>query len=236
MRSLVSSDWHPDWTTYGVSRFDEVERAIKLTVQQAIDNCVGHYFFLGDLCDPDTGPVVFRCVKLALQVATTLAVHQIHSHWLVGNHDVIEDGSGSSTLSPIGALQDFTSFVHLYEKPGVNTSIGRSRLLALPFTPTSHTYDPQKYVDEFLRVDGPGIVLSHLKCENIIPGEETEAMPRGRDIVLPLIALAKRPNTVILQGHYHKQQSHGPLHIPGSVARLTFSEVNHEPSFLLMDL
>lgn len=235
MRAVISSDWHPDWVTFGVPRFTEVERAVELTVKTAIDKKCTDYFFLGDLCDPDSGPVVFRCVDLVLRTAMFLATHRICSHWLVGNHDVIEDGRGHSTLMPLRALGK-TTFVTLYDQPSLSVFDEGLSILALPFTPTSHGYDPTKVMQEFMRKEGRGVVLSHLSVPGIIPGEETEDMPRGREVVLPIEALTKRSNTTILQGHYHKRQSHGPLHIPGSLARLTFAHVDYQPSFLVMDL
>lgn len=241
MRALVTSDWHPDWVTFGVSRFSEVEDAVESTVVTAVEKKCTDYFFLGDLCDPDTGPVVFRCVDLAIRTAMYLAHAGIRSHWLVGNHDVIEDGSGTSTLTPLRALGK-TGMVTLYDRPTIETfedvEAGEVlSILALPFTPTSHTYDPMTPVKDFLRAPGKGIVLSHLSCPGIVPGEETNDMPRGRDVLLPLVEVLARPNTVVWQGHYHRRQSHdNRLYIPGSLARLTFSEVEHEPSFFVMDL
>lgn len=234
MRLLQTSDWHLDWVTFGISRFDEIDRAVQTTCETAVKEKCTDYFFTGDLCDPDSGPVVFRCVDLAIRAAMFLTYAGIRSHWLVGNHDVIEDGSGTSTLTPLRALGK-TGFVTLYDQPTLDNRDDGVSILALPFTPTSHTYDPMVPVRDFLRTPGKGIVLSHLTCPGIIPGEETNDMPRGRDVLLPLVELAKRPNTLILQGHYHKPQSHDMLHIPGSLARLTFGEVENDPSFLIMD-
>jgi len=234
MRVLASSDWHPDWVTFGISRFDEISLAVAKTVKTAIDLKVDQYFFLGDLCDPDAGPVVFRCVQLALRAALILAKHEIHSHWLVGNHDVCEDGSGASTLTPMVTLEEITRFVHVWNRPQIVDC--NPRMLVLPFTPTSHGYDPMTFVDEFKATKGQGLVLSHLSVPGVVPGEETEDMPRGRDVVLPLIELNKRANTTILQGHYHRRESHGNFHIPGSLARLTFAHADYEPSFLILDI
>lgn len=233
MRVLVTSDWHPDWVTFGVPRFDEVERAVDKTVETAIKEKCQFYFFLGDLCDPDSGPVVFRCVDLAIRTALRLARHDIRSMWLVGNHDVIEDGSGTSTLLP---LREIHPLVELHDEPKNFEEEGVADFLVLPFTPTSHTYDPREHVNFFTKLRGKGIVLSHLSCPGIVPGEETETMPRGRDVMLPLVEINKRPDTIVFQGHYHERQSHGILHIPGSLARLTFSHVDYNPSFLVVDL
>jgi len=236
MRALISSDWHPDWVSFGVPRFDEVERAVEQTVKTARDEKCTHYIFVGDLCDPDSGPVVFRCVDLAVRTAMYLASCGIFSYWVVGNHDVIEDGSGTSTLFPLRSLGKFDSMVTLYDQPTLDVFSDGLNVLALPFTPTSHTYDPMVPVTDFLRTKGRGLVLSHLTCPGIVPGEETKEMPRGRDVILPLEKLAARPQTTIIQGHYHERQSHGNLHIPGSLARLTFSHADYNPSFLVLDL
>ena len=64
-------------------------------------------------------------------------------------------------------------------------------------------------------------------------------MPRGRDILLPTELLA-RPDVLVLQGHYHRQQVFhhmgAVVHVVGSLARLTFSEQNHLPGYLIVEM
>lgn len=245
MKVVVSSDWHGDYVSHGVPRFREVREAVHHTVDVAIEEGAGLYAFTGDLCDPDSGSVVFRCVELALEVAARLSEAKIRSVWVAGNHDVIEDGSGDTTLSPLRAFALMTGMVHVFERPGVYR-LSRIRdgveeevsAIALPFTATSHGYD----VESFLRsLDDPAewpasraMVLAHLNVPGVVPGEETTDMPRGREIVLPVEA-AKKCAKYVINGHYHRQQkTESGVWIPGSVARFTFGEEGHQPSFLVL--
>lgn len=236
MKVLITSDWHLDHCSLGHARFDELQRAVHETVQTAIEEMCTHYFFLGDLCDPDRGVSVFQCVDVAIRAALILSKAGIESHWLAGNHDVIEDGSGTTTLTPMRGLMTLETAgcpIVVHEKPGHFELHEGWELLTLPFTSTSHTYDPETWVD----IAGDNrklIVIGHLSVPGVIPGEETHEMPRGRDVVFPRDAFRERTKeTHLFNGHYHRQQVHNGVHIPGSLARLTFGEEKHEPGFLI---
>lgn len=243
MKLAVSSDWHPDWKTHGVDRFEEVEKAVNYTIDKAIEEEVDGYAFLGDLCDPDAGSVVFRCVELMLKSACRLSRAGIPNFWMPGNHDVIEDGSGDTTLSPMRALCDVeNSIVFLAEKPGLYQCFSGLDVLALPYTPTSHNYDPAKVVVEAFGEGRPFIAAGHLMVPGCVPGEETTEMPRGRDVMFPLDSFADK-NGVLrplcklkLNGHYHRRQFTSGVHIPGSLAMLTFGEEGNYPGFLLIEV
>jgi len=116
-------------------------------------------------------------------------------------------------------------------------------ILALPFTPLSHTYDPCEWVAKVLDEPYSLIVLSHLNVEGIVPGSETKEMPRGRDVWLPLGMLKQRKaQTIVLNGHYHKRRvtpegiAGKDVIIPGSLGALSFGEENHEPGYLILEL
>jgi DNA repair exonuclease SbcCD nuclease subunit len=239
MRVVVTSDWHLDHVTHGVSRFAELETAVHRTVDAAIEEGADAYFFLGDLCDPDSGSCVFRCAKVALDAATRLAAKGIASIWLAGNHDVIEDGTGCTTLTPLLAMAAASESVHVAERPCLVELGDGYRVICLPFTATSHAYDVEASLLELARGchdRDKTIVLSHLNVPGVIPGEETTEMPRGREVVLP-VAWAKTHAGLVLQGHYHrKQKTNDGVWIPGSLARLTFGEEKHDPGFLVVEV
>ena len=235
MKIAVSSDWHCDWTTSGVLRFDDVRKAAHETVDAARDHKVDAYMFLGDLQDPDSGARVFHGVALSLAIAKRLSDLGIPSFWIPGNHDVIEDGTGASTLTPLEAADIRGCHVMWY--PEVLPLLSAS-VIALPFTPTSHRYDP---IAEFEALrskaipDAPLIVIGHLQLEGIIPGEETIDMPRGRDVFFPVDTV--RPHAALMMnGHYHRQQRHNGVHIPGALQRLTHGEETHQPGYLIVEL
>lgn len=250
MKLLVCSDWHPDKSTAGVPRYDEVARAVDETVDAAIREDVDAYLFLGDLCDPDAGSVVLRCVALAVRAAMRLACAGIPSFWLAGNHDVVEDGSGTTSLEPLKAL-GLGPDVTVCDEPGVHEIETRSspgygpgreklRLVALPFTATSRNYD----AEEWLRgkgLDAPDVVVAgHLHVPGITPGEESTEMARGRPMMFPVEGT--RRCALRLNGHIHKQQCFtppggAPIWIPGSPARFAFGhDEGNVPGYLLVNV
>jgi exonuclease SbcD len=254
MKILLTSDWHADARTLGHARFDDVDRAVRQTVDAAIKQKVDAYCFLGDLCDPDSGSSVFRSVELAISTAVALSREGILNVWLAGNHDVIEDGSGDTTLSPLRPLVSaYAGLTYLFERPGtVLAGQGLDKravfIRALPYTATSHGYDPTEHVGRSTKVDARMtantylIVLAHLAVEGVQPGEETKEMPRGRDVTFPRVSFPEEDSTThLFNGHYHRQQTHGmpgyrPVHIPGAPARFTFGEQDNEPGYLLVEV
>jgi DNA repair exonuclease SbcCD nuclease subunit len=227
VRILVTSDWHGDRWTMGVPRFPEIERAAHATVDAAIREKVDAWAFLGDLTDPDSGVCVFRCIELLIRCVLRVWEADIDPIVIAGNHDVIEDGSGETSLSPLRALLGSEGTFFLRERPGM-IDVRGVPILALPYTATSHRYDPLAQ-----RLDAR-VVLGHLSVPGIVPGEETLEMPRGREVVLPVDRFPK--DAVLINGHYHKQQASGRVLIPGSLARLTHGEERNEPGFLIVEV
>lgn len=236
MKAVVTSDLHLDWTTHGVRRFGEISEALHRVADAAIEEGAGAFFFLGDLCDPDSGSCVFRVVETALNVAIKLQLRGIPSVWLAGNHDTIEDGSGDTSLSPLRALEVEGS-VFVAERPR-RIVLNETHVICLPFTATSHAYDVEKTLVELTEASPTSrtVILSHLAVPGIEPGEETTEMPRGREVVLP-VDVARARARLILQGHYHRQQrTKDGVWVAGSLARLTFCEERHEPGYLVVEV
>ena len=243
MKIVCSSDWHGDATTLGVRRFDEVVAAVEQSVEHAIAIGAEWYLFLGDLCDPDSGGDTFSTIALALRTATRLAQHRISSVWVAGNHDVCEDGTGATTLTPLRALETTPGYIFVAEVPRmIWLRDSDLALLALPFAAVSRGYDPAKSATQLWPTDsGPAHVVtaSHLSLPGIHPGSETEDMPRGREVVYPFEATKRA--ALRLQGHYHQRQVYAapagpPVHVVGSLARLKFGEQEHDPGFLVVDV
>lgn len=237
MKLVCSSDWHVDWNTHGIARFAEVKEAAHRTVDRAIEENADAYVFVGDLCDPDSGSSVFRGVELAVDVSTRLAARGIASAWIAGNHDVIEDGSGDTTLSPLRALANMTDMVEVFERPGVFSRAG-AHVICLPYAATSHAYDVETMLEGLSNglEREKTVVAVHLNIAGVVPGEETLEMPRGREVWLP-VEVAKRSARYVIGGHYHrKQRTKDGVWITGSIARLTFGEEGNEPSFLVLEV
>ncbi len=238
MKYLFTSDWHLDHTTDGHARFDEVSKAVDHSVRVAVEERVDLYVFAGDLSDPD-GFAVHRAQAKAQATATQLKKNGIPSAWVAGNHDVVEDGFGTTVLSPMAA----SGVCDVFEHPDVLRLPNDRILIVLPFTPRSHSYEPAAYVRQLgakmpakLRQSAHIVVVGHLGLAGINPGSETNEMPRGREVLWPLEELAKWfPKATLVGGHYHKAQEYKGVNIVGSLARLTHGEEKHEPSMLLLE-
>jgi DNA repair exonuclease SbcCD nuclease subunit len=240
MRGLAFSDVHQDFVTEGQPRFNDIGIAVDRVVEHAIREKVDRVFFLGDWGDPDKNLSIFRCIRTMIDVAMALSDHGIHFHAIPGNHDVIEDGSGATTLTPLVELSLRMDHIHVHERPDFGDFAGLD-VIALPFTPLSHTYDPVQVINDAYCLRGnqdqPLVILSHLVVEGIQPGEETTEMPRGRDIILPHRLIGELwPHALILQGHYHRRQKFENVNVVGSLVKLTFDEEDHHPGYVVVEI
>ena len=243
LKLIITSDWHLDASTAGMSRFDDVKNAVESIVYEACIAKVDMFVFLGDLTDPDSVRS-HRSVAYAVNVALGLARRGISSRWLVGNHDVIEDGSGDHTLMAFRDLDCHVSdaTIRLFDRPSTEMFSEHDHndvlFVALPFTPRSHPYDPATYVST---LDFPPVsrvvVMGHLNIEGIGPGSETTDMPRGREVFFPVAAVQKRwPGALMLNGHIHKPQEFNRIYIPGSPCRFTFGEEHNSPGYIVCEV
>lgn len=249
MKIVVTSDWHLDASTAGFDRFGDVSAAAEEVVKAAVAERADLFAFLGDLCDPDANRAP-RCVAFAIDVAQRLRNRGIRSRWLAGNHDVIEDGSGTSTLAPLAAaagavgISDITGgpppapWVAVVDRPGVEMIDGVA-FVWLPFVPRCASYEAPEFVRGVeIGDEVPVVVGSHLSVAGIDPGSETHDMPRGRDLWLPREVIRERwgSRAFVLNGHYHAAHVEAGLLIPGSLARLTFGEEGHTPGFAIVEV
>ena len=249
MKIVCSSDFHPDATTAGFSRFDDIEKAATRTVEHAIGIDAAAYVFLGDLITNDPPlDLMIRCLCMAQRIAARLQAAEIPSFWLAGNHDVFEDGLGTTVIDPLDSFPRQARKLWEPEgafaitKPRLVTLRDEKEMLFLPFTPISHTYDPMTETRRLLVEDDtdPNDVVfvgTHLMLEGIGHGSETSDYPRGRDVFFPITEMrALFPNAVFCAGHYHRQQVYEGVHIPGSLVQLTRGELDHRPGFLVLEV
>jgi len=238
VKSLIVGDLHPDKSTAGFSRFDDVARALELVFERALKRRVDEVLFLGDLADPESENLV-RCITLFAEFASKLDVEGIDTIAIPGNHDVLEDGYGTTTLDPLA----FVAGVTLVKRPRyVQVGAGEAVVL-LPYVPTSHAYDPKAEVCELaaeLTRVGLGAkvaaVAGHLMLEGIATGSETKDMARGRDVFFPIDTVRRLfPNALLFNAHYHRRQTYRGVEIPGSVCRFTRDECENVPGILEVD-
>jgi DNA repair exonuclease SbcCD nuclease subunit len=250
VKIVVTSDLHLDWVTAGVSRFDEVAEGVDFSVEYALElKRAGErvfYVCCGDVCDPDSGPVVLRCVGKVAEAAVRLRQAGVSSLWVAGNHDAVLDGRGNTTLHPLAAasraLGDDRSGdlgrIWVAEKPTA-FPLGDHDVLALPY-PGANQYDPATVLsDVSKRRRAPLLVFSHLVVPGLIQGEEAHEMARGRDVFFPIDAMREAKPALVVNGHHHARQvTPDGIHIPGSAARLRFGpeEGNPDPAFLVLSV
>lgn len=261
MKAIITSDWHLDWHTAGLSRWNDLAEKVREMVAWAASDQVDFVFFLGDLANPD-GADAIRAGAFACEMASELARHRIQSRWLTGNHDVIEDGRGGHTMM---ALQAAVSPTIRYKRkliakqawrvvsePIVEqlTALDGSHLIVayFPFVPSSHEYDPEEFVGSWNEVarsiggERVQLALGHLSIGRMHPGSEEIDMPRGRKVMLPLEEISKlEERPLVFNGHYHEQQTverEGvEVFVPGSLERLTFGEENHaQKGYILLEI
>lgn len=258
---FASSDWHGDWTTAGVRRFQEIKEGALAWADDAIESGADVAVFLGDLCNPDAGSCTFRVVGLIAEVALKLRARGVSFIALAGNHDVIEDGSGETSLTPLRALEDLEvgiygatsgiarpmGSIYIVEHPSaieIPSRWGGSeriiRFVCLPFTATSHGYDVTAAIHDLAGEHAKEdlVVLSHLSLPGLEGDEAVTEMGRGREVVLPA-ALAIERSALVLQGHYHrKHRTKEGIWVAGSLARLTFAPgiESHRPGYLTVNV
>lgn len=240
MKIVCSSDWHLDQSTTGVDRYDDVCSAIDESVKAAIDLKADAYLMCGDLTDPNTVRA-HRAVAKAVEVQRRLYAADVLPIFVAGNHDVIEDGSGKTTMSPLAE----TGLGLVYESPGADEVHGVT-VIALPFTSTSHDYDPAEHIVEVKgtletrpgnHMDSPVLIVGHLMLVGISPGSETTHMPRGRNVYWPTDAIKEHfPNALAIGGHYHTPQEYNGVTIIGSMVRLRFDERDNSPGYIVVDV
>lgn len=195
------------------------------------------YVFAGDLLTNDpTLDLAFRCVGQARWVARALHAGGIDSYWVAGNHDVFEDGYGTTALD---LLHQCAPGVTVCSRPGWYED---GELLLLPFPTSAKKYDPayvcESNAEEF--GESTRIVVGHLGIEGIGAGSETTDFPRGRDdVFLPLEQLFGRyKNARVFNGHYHKRQVHrspwGSVQVIGSLVNLTRAEIGNPQGHLVV--
>lgn len=252
MKIVVSSDWHLDWSTAGLERFDDIAEAARAVVNAAIDLEADLFLFLGDLANPDQRRA-WRASAFSIEADRELTRAKVQTLWIAGNHDVIEDGSGTTTLSPLasagGNVANLPRLFDVRDWKHQERVDHLASVVALPYTARDQSYDPALVLRQVLerldsvRLAKPIIVAGHLMIDGAELGSESTDMARGRDMTFPSLALRELsfPYTLAMNGHYHRRQvitdAHGVrIYIPGSLARLTRGEAANVPGYLVVEV
>lgn len=236
MKFFLSGDYHGDASTNGLDRFDEIRDAAFVVANHAIEDRNSVFIFGGDLCDPDTTRS-FRAIGLSISIAMFLEKNGIPSIWIAGNHDVIENDRGSTTLQPLKAVAENSKLIQVHETAWPIV-VGNRRVVALPFAARTASYDPEKSVEKFAAFQ-PHLVVGHLTVLSAERGSESDDFARGRDMIFPVETCRRfwGDRCMLVNHHYHRKQiTKDGVHIPGSLARLRHDEEQHEPGYLVIEV
>jgi hypothetical protein len=229
---LFWSDLHANAVTMGVRRHTELERVCDIVESTAISANVSTVIFGGDLTDPE--PEGWGCVARAIELDRRLRDAGKQVLWMTGNHDVVEDGRGSSTLSPMRGCG-----AAVINKPELVQTLEDGIIGFLPFTPRALAYNPADVVQQWGQApvqEAPCMVFGHLNLKDAVPGSETHDMPRGREVQWPLDALRQwLPAAQLYGGHYHGASEINGVNIVGAPALFTFGEELYKPSFFVIE-
>lgn len=237
-RFVVTSDWHLDAITAGKERFEEIERAATHVVRYAILEKADAFVFMGDLCNPMSARA-HRADEVVVRLATDLGRAGVRSYWLVGNHDVIEDGRGTHTLKALEGLvrNDDGGMVNVFDAGTILSPHPGAAFMMLPYPAATHGYDLPALIESIKTTACSTLmVFSHYDIAGAFPGSESRDMKRGRGVLLPVglirdTAIESGKRVFFMNGHYHAAQDIAGVKIPGSIARLRFDEETNEPGF-----
>jgi DNA repair exonuclease SbcCD nuclease subunit len=144
----------------------------------------------------------------------------IRHHWLVGNHDWLNENQHLHTL------RLFNKFGMVYEQP-YQMEAGKYHLLLMPFTSDLKFF---KAVVEGFQPH-PAILLMH---------QGVSGFEVGSDVVLQqdlkLSGLNPTQFEAIFSGHYHKHQEKGKFVYVGSPYQLNFGERGNVCGVVVADL
>lgn len=241
-------DLHVDAVTAGFRRHQDVEMAAMSAAERAVKEKVDLVVVNGDVCDPDSGGGTLRGVALSLRIARYLNDEKVRNFWIAGNHDVLEDGTGRTTLTPL--KEAGFGWTAVFETPGTimandwalcSKESEQVIFVALPFVARSNEYDPHHFVKEVAErkaknFPGSFLVAGHLQVAGAELGSETHDMPRGREVRFPTEAVKFLPRRFCLNGHYHKSQTVGEVFMPGSLERLSFGEEKNQPGYAIVEV
>lgn len=230
MKGLIFSDVHGDASTAGMRRIDDIEQAYSNIVSLAVQHKVDKVFCLGDLADPDCGSILVRVLDATFELVYKLhaSLTGIETIFVAGNHDVIEDGSGISTLHPLRHV------ARVHEKPGLQVIDGFT-MAFLPYPSRTMMYDPVKVIEIPRPIDA---VFGHCTAlRGVRSGSESSDLARGGDLNFPIDECIRSGVDKMFNGHWHHQQTTSDgVWIPGSLERLRFDEETNQPGILLFEL
>lgn len=213
-------------------RIDDVSKAFGEITGIAIERKVDAVFCLGDLGDPDAGSILIRLYDTILKMAMRLNMMHIDLFMVAGNHDVIEDGSGLTTLHPLNQAG-----VRIFERPRLVDYRG-CNIAFLPYPSRVTQYNPVDVVNSFADPKLKRVVMGHCTAvPGAKAGSESGDLARGGSFDFPLEACKAKGVIFMANGHFHHQQiTPDGVHIPGSVEKFRFDEEYNIPGIFIVTI
>jgi exonuclease SbcD len=243
------------------TRLEDFVQALKLCIDQAIDEPVDLVLFGGDAF-PDATPPPYIQEAFAAQFRR-LADQNIPTILLVGNHDQHSQGNGGASLCiyrTLGVPRFIVGDDIRTHK--ITTSNGKIQVITLPWLTRANlltlpktdglslaevndvlikTLEPILEA-EIRRLDPeiPTILLGHLMADRASLGAE-RFLAVGKGFSIPISLLMRPELDYIALGHVHKHQNLNPNNDPpivyaGSIERVDFSEEKEVKGYVLIEL
>lgn len=192
-----------------------------------------------------------------------LSVAGIETVLLLGNHDVPVMTQRASSVEIFGTLE--VSHIHVVDQPGLlrlDTPHGAVQVAAIPYPVRQRLLSHEQFrrlsqeeldvavsraivqiVDDLaaqLDPQLPAILLAHLSVAEARWGSERNIMV-GRDVTLPVSALADSRWNYVALGHIHQHQNLNPNNAPpivysGSPERVDFGEERQPKGFCWVEI
>ncbi|MFA5048425.1 MAG: metallophosphoesterase [Patescibacteria group bacterium] len=234
-----------DYYTHLNTRLLDFSNSFDYVVDYMINNCVNHFFITGDIFEnrrPQASELSLFSKKIC-----RLSELNIHTHIVIGNHDLIKEQS-ATTLDVLSSLK--LPFVHIYsdvESFICKDEVNSINIIFLPFRTCemlncTTNEEAVTRISTFLQYEvkklnnkNPTIVIGHLMVQGTAIGNAVLDASPG-EVVLP-VEIFKRFNSVIM-GHVHQHiiVKKKPLIVHlGSMECKDFGEGKHKKYFLSIE-
>ncbi len=243
------------------TRLEDFVKSLSACIDRAINDSVDLVLFGGDAF-PDSTPAPYIQSAFAQQFKR-LAIANIPTVLLVGNHDQHSQGNGGASLSIYHTLA-VPNFVvgEKIDTHTIPTASGEIQVITLPWiTATNLLTRPEteglsmENINQLLihklepileqqirklNPEIPTILLGHLMAERSNLGAE-RFLAVGKGFQIPLSMMIRPEYDYVALGHVHKHQNlnknnNPPVVYAGSIERVDFSEEKEAKGYVLIEI
>lgn len=234
---MVVGDLHLDSNVKGLSRTEEIKEVLYSLRDKFYNENYDCMIQLGDVFTPKNNKIPYY-----LYILSEWLRGIDHRYVLVGNHDVI-DYDYNIVHTPICSQLSISGCIN-FPMTIWNNDCDYT-FLFLPYLLNSFAkkqYSGKSAQDVLneraenaIEKNKNIIVFSHLNVVGATIGQEQE-IPRGSDLYLPECCVESDKVKYIFNGHYHKNQEIGKIHMPGCVIRLDMGEKDNINGYYTLEL